>query len=96
MWHQLWPMHRGAGYVQNYLDGSGMPPLADHLRETYAPVLSGSDTQLLVARQWHERDPHIERVLREIPGVSGLVFSTFRHDNRAASARGDWTAGRLS
>ena len=21
MWHQLWPMHRGTGYVQNYLDG---------------------------------------------------------------------------
>jgi hypothetical protein len=23
MWHQLWPMHRGGGYVQNYLDGRG-------------------------------------------------------------------------
>ena len=23
MWHDLWPMHRGYGYLQNYLDGSG-------------------------------------------------------------------------
>jgi hypothetical protein len=28
--------------------------------------------------------------LAGLPGVAGLVFSTFRHDNPAAVARNDW------
>jgi hypothetical protein len=93
MWHQLWPMHRGAGYLQNYLDGHGLPPLADHLRSAYAPRVQGSTTQLFVARQWCQRSADEERELCAIPGVAGLVFSSFRHDNPAAIARGDWRAG---
>ena len=93
MWHQLWPMHRGTGYVQNYLDGHGLPELADHLRTTYAPAVEGSATQLFVARQWSQRCADEERELCAIPGVAGLVFSSFRHDNPAAIARGDWRAG---
>ena len=95
MWHQLWPMHRGGGYVQNYLDGAGLPPLAAHLRDGYAPCVAGSSTRLYVARQWHERAAATERELCAIPGVAGLVFSSFRHDNPRAIARGDWMAGRL-
>ena len=95
MWHQLWPMHRGDGYVQNYLDGSGMPPLTQHLRREYAPVVEGSTTELFVARQWCERSEADEQELGAIPGVSGLVFSSFRHDNPAAIARGNWQAGVL-
>jgi hypothetical protein len=95
MWHQLWPMHRGIGYLENYLDGFGMPPLADHLRHEYGPAVEGSGTQLFVARQWCERSDANEQELRAIPGVSGLVFSSFRHDNPAAIARGDWRAGVL-
>jgi hypothetical protein len=95
MWHQLWPMHRGTGYVQNYLDGSGLAPLADHLRHEYGPVVEGSAAQLFVARQWCERFDADEQELRAIAGVSGLVFSSFRHDNPGALARGNWRAGVL-
>jgi hypothetical protein len=95
MWHQLWPMHRGTGYVQNYLDGSGLPRLAEHLQFTYAPVIAGNATQLFVARQWYERCPATEQSLRSIAGVAGLVFSSFRHDNPKAISRGDWRAGRM-
>jgi hypothetical protein len=95
MWHRLWPMHRGTGYLQNYLDGSGLPPLADHLRDAYGPSVAGTSTRLYVARQWHERSAGADRDLAAIPGVAGLVFSSFRHDNPEAVARGNWTAGRL-
>jgi hypothetical protein len=54
-----------------------------------------SGTRLFVARQWCERSVDEERELRAIPGVTGLVFSSFRHDNQAAIARGDWRAGRI-
>jgi hypothetical protein len=94
MWHRLWPMHRGTGYTQNYLDGSNLPPLLEHLRSTYAPVVAGGGTKLFVARQWTPRDEAIERELAATPGVAGLVFSSFRHDNPGAIARGDWRAGR--
>jgi len=55
MWHQLWPMHRGTGYVQNYIDGSGMAPLRQQLVESYACAVRGSPVELYVARQWNER-----------------------------------------
>jgi hypothetical protein len=96
MWHTLWPMHRGVGYLQDYLDGSGLPPLRTHVREVYGPAAAGSSTALHLARQWHERSPDEERALTAIPGVAGLVFSSFRHDNPGAIARGDWRAGRVS
>lgn len=96
MWHQLWPMHRGRGYTQNYLDGADLPPLMEHVRCTYGPVFEGRPSRLFVARQWDERDDGVERELSSIPGVSGLVISSFRHDNPAAVARGDWRAGRVN
>lgn len=92
MWHQLWPMHRGYGYLQNYIDGKGMPPLTRHLRDTYGPALAGSDASLFVARQWAEPDLEAEEQILDAPGVSGLVFSTFRFDNPEAVRRGDWVA----
>jgi hypothetical protein len=92
MWHQLWPMHRGYGYLQNYIDGKGMPHLVEHLRDVYSPVFTGSGTDLFVARQWDEPNGQAEDELLAIPGVSGLVFSTFRYDNPEAVAKGDWVA----
>jgi len=92
MWHQLWPMHRGYGFVQNYIDGKGMSSLADQLREIYSPVFTGSTAELYVARQWSEPNTRAEEEIRSIPGVSGLVFSTFRFDNPEAVARGNWVA----
>jgi hypothetical protein len=96
MWHHLWPMHRGTGYVQNYLDGSGMPSLADQLASTYAPLLTDRAVQLFVARQWCERSPEVEATLCATPGVTGLVFGSFRHDNPEAVRRNDWRAGVVS
>jgi hypothetical protein len=95
MWHHLWPMHRGDGYVQNYLDGCGMPALPELLRSAYAPAIGEGTTQLFVARQWCERCSEKERDLYAMPGVTGLVFSSFRHDNPSAIVRGDWRAGVL-
>jgi len=90
MWHDLWPMHRGGGYMQNHLTGEGLPPLEAQLRATYAPALAGRSARLYVARQWDCRDEVQERQVSSEPGVSGLVFSTFRHDNPEAVRRNDW------
>jgi len=54
-----------------------------------------SPTQLFVARQRCARCQEAERDFRAIPGVAGLVFSSFRHDNPEAIARGDWRAGAV-
>ncbi len=92
MWHNLWPMHRGYGYIQNYIDGKGMPDLDTQLAESYQPVFENSSTQLLIARQWDESDKRVEKRLSSHPSVSGLVFSSFRFDNPEAVAKGDWWA----
>lgn len=89
MWHPLWPMHRGDGYVQDYLTGRNVPPLSE-----YTDAVRQSPTRLYVARQWHERSSEAERQLIATPGISGLVFSSFRHDSPDALARGDWRTRR--
>jgi len=90
MWHQLWPMHRGYGYLQNYLDGYKMPPLLDHLNSAYEPVFRNQQVDLYVARQWDERSEVEEKGILAQPVAKGLVFSSFRFDNPGAVARGDW------
>jgi len=92
MWHQLWPMHRGYGYLQNYLDGCNMPSLLEHLNSDYEPVFKDQPANLYVARQWDERSEEEETWLLEQPAVKGLVFSSFRFDNPGPVARGDWRA----
>jgi hypothetical protein len=87
-------MHRGTGYVQSYLDETGLPSLAEQLSATYAPALTGSSVELFVARQWCEPSREDEASVSAIPGVTGLVFGSFRFDNPDAVARGDWRAGR--
>jgi len=96
MRHELWPMHRGTGYLQSYLDDDGLPPLAEHLSAIYGPEAAGSGIQLFVARQWCERNPGTEAALRAISGVAGLVFGSFRHDNPGPVNRGDWRAGQVT
>jgi hypothetical protein len=91
MWHDLWPMHRGYGYRQNYLDGFNMKPLQEDLTSDYQPVFQSSNTRLYLARQWQPRSPTEEKSLQEHPGVAGLVFSSFRHDNPGPVQRNDWT-----
>jgi hypothetical protein len=92
MWHQLWPMHRGYGYLQNYLDGYNMPPLLEHLSLEYESVFEGRPADLYVARQWDERSETEEKGLLAHPVVKGLVFSSFRFDNPGPVARRDWRA----
>jgi hypothetical protein len=93
MWHSLWSMHRGYGYLQNYLDGFNLPPLLEQISESYSPVISRDGrTRLFVARQWDHRSEKEERTLLDHPAVSGLVFSSFRFDNPDALARGNWVA----
>jgi len=90
MWHQLWPMHRGYGYLQNYLDGHNMPPLMDHLSSEYAAAFEDQPVELYVARQWDERSEIKEKELLSHPAVKGLVYSSFRFDNPGPVDRGDW------
>jgi len=92
MWHGLWPMHRGYGYLQNYLNGRGMNLLEEDIVKTYAPVFNGENTKLYVARQWQERSKTKEKELSKLSGVAGLVFSSFRHDNPGPIRRNNWTA----
>ena len=92
MWHQLWPMHRGYGYVQNPLDDLHLPPLETMLRDDYGPVAARTGIGLYVARQWLPRRAEEEAALRARTGVTGLAFSTFRHDNPGPVARGDFRA----
>ena len=91
LWHQLWPMHRGNGYIQNYLTGENMLPLNQQLVSSYKPVIDASRVGLYVARQWDEKSK-TEEVLFHETGINGLVFSSFRFDNPEAIARGDWRA----
>ena len=90
MWHQLWPMHRGYGYLQNYLDGHNMPALLDHLTSVYEADFKDQPVDLYVARQWDERSEAEERRLLSREVLKGLVFSSFRFDNPGPVARGDW------
>ncbi len=92
LWHQLWPMHRGYGYVQNYHDGYNMPTLEDHLR-VYGSVMREHATRLYVARQWSEPSESEEAELLGQQGAAGLAFSTFRYDNPGPIARGNWIIG---
>ncbi len=92
MWHDLWPMHRGYGYVQNYLDGKNMNSLETDLTSVYQPAFEGRNTKLYLARQWNMRSPAEEKSLLDHPAVAGLVFSSFRHDNPGPIRRNDWRA----
>jgi hypothetical protein len=92
MWHDLWPMHRGYGYIQNYLNGSGMHTLEEDVVKTYAPVFDGASAKLYLARQWQERSASKEKGLSGLPGVDGLVFSSFRHDNPGPVRCNNWLA----
>jgi len=92
MWHDLWPMHRGYGYRQNYLDGLNMNTLEADLASVYQPVFRDRRAKLYLARQWQPRSPAGEKALLDHPSVEGLVFSSFRHDNPGPVSRDDWRA----
>ena len=56
-------MHRGYGYLQNYLDGYNMPPLLDHLSSDYESVFKDQPVDLYVARQWDESSEVEEKAI---------------------------------
>ncbi len=89
-WLDLWPMHRGRGYLGPDPGGQTHPPLEEELQNEYLPHLAGRATRLYLARQWHPRSEPIEAALLRNPAVSGLVFSSFRFDNPGPVSRGDW------
>jgi hypothetical protein len=92
MRHDLWPMHRGYGFLQNYLDGFNMNPLQEDLTNTYQPVFYRQKAKLYATRQWHKRSPQTEQALLKHPCVQGLVYSSFRHDNPGPIRRNEWNA----
>ncbi|GAB4241287.1 MAG: hypothetical protein Kow00109_16640 [Acidobacteriota bacterium] len=87
-WLDLWPMHRGRGYLEPFREKRR--PLRKELQLEYLPVVRKSRCRLLLARQWYPRDELEEQALLEEEGVGGLVFSSFRHDNPDVVARNDW------
>jgi len=91
MWHELWPMHRGYGYLENYLNGDGMMTLEEDLSRTYGPILDGNPAKLYIARQWQNRSDAQEKDLLKHLSVQGLVFSSFRFDNPGPIRRNDWS-----
>ena len=90
IWHQLWPMHKGYGYYQNYQDNYSMLDLIEDLDKSYTNNILGSSTNLYIARQWKLRNSNKEEELCNHPAVHGLVFSSFRFDNPEVIKRGDW------
>ena len=92
MWIDLWPMHRGGGYIQDYTSGEGMQQLGEQLTNEYLPVIKGKSTELYVARQWSNPDVEEEARISGHDAVSGIVYSSFRYDNShlIAEHEGDW------
>jgi hypothetical protein len=90
-WIWLWPKEQqGYGYVQNYLTGKGIPPLDEDLVTNWYPAISPSRCRLYLARMWHPFDPSEHERLLTLPGVSGLVFSSFHLENSDIFERQLW------
>ena len=91
-WLTMWPRHQGYGYLENHFEPFGTrPPLEADVAATWAPACQAHGVPLYIARMWKERDPAMEAHLQQIPGVSGLVFSSFRYDNPEVCRRALWT-----
>jgi hypothetical protein len=81
-WTFLWPGHSGYGYVQHYDQGLGMPSLQEQVRTQYGPYCAQHGVRLYVSRLHWPLDETYHAQLRALPGVSGLMLSSFRLDNR--------------
>ena len=82
----------GEGGLQDYRTGAGIPGIEEQLAEQYGPVLTGTQVDLYVARQWSEPSPAEEEALLGHDAVTGLVYNSFRHDNAESVQKhqGDW------
>ena len=89
-WLKLWPMHNGYGYVSNYYTGLNMPSLKEEVVDSYGPWCSQHGVELYLARMWHPYDRTVEEDLLRLPGVTGLVFGSFRRDNPDAIESDLW------
>lgn len=92
MWHDLWPMHSGYVYIQNYLWGANLPSLIEHISSIYAPVFNNHAAKLYIARQWEEFSQKKGARLLTLPGVTGPALSSFRYDNPGQIKINDWRA----
>lgn len=79
-------MHSGYGYVRNYYSGLNILPLEEDVLENYGPHCARSGVRLNLARRRRPRDTAADEQLLGLPGVSGLVFGSFRRENQEAVA----------
>ena len=93
LWINLWPMHQGPGYIQDYRTGAGMPNIKSQIDTEYGPKILNSPVDLYIAWQWSKPSPTEEMAIHSHEAVTGLVYSSFRNDNAKVIGehKGDWT-----
>ena len=77
-WLTMWPRDAGYGYVENHLAEGTRPPLVEDVSRRWGPAAADAGATLHLARMWHQIDVPGDRRLSELPGVTGLVYSSFR------------------
>jgi hypothetical protein len=86
-WTTIWPDHSGYGYVQNYDENIGLLPLEMDVRANYSPYCTMNGCQLYISRLHWSADERFHAQLLALPGVTGLVLSSFRLDNQTVIQR---------
>jgi hypothetical protein len=86
-WTTIWPGHSGYGYVQNYDGNIGLLPLEMEVRANYGPYCTMHGCQLYISRLHWSADERFHAQLLALPGVTGLVLSSFRLDNQTVIQR---------
>jgi hypothetical protein len=90
-WLTMWPRDKGYGYIDNHTSRHGRVPVEQAVATTWGPEARAADAGLYLARMWHEIDRTRDQELVALPGVGGLVYSSFRADrDRGVSTRGLW------
>lgn len=90
LWIDLWPMHRGYGYIQNYNDSFNMNSLSEDLNQVYSEKFPNNQSKLYVSRQWTNTTPKDQKSILNHTSVSGMVFSSYRYENQSAIQKSNW------
>ena len=90
LWIDLWPMHRGYGYIQNYNDSFKMNSLPEDLNQLYSEKFPNNKSKLYVSRQWTNTTQKDQENILNHSSVSGLVFSSYRYENQSAIQKSNW------
>ena len=91
LWIDLWPMHRGYGYLQNYNDKFKMESLSEDLEKIYSKKFPNNTSKLYISRQWANTTSKDQEEILQYSCVSGLVFSSFRYENQSAIKKNNWS-----